>query len=186
MKIEFSIRNHLRTLTAFARVGRHCRGRHVDGGGLAAARTLGASDLWIGTRFLASEAVAIDSEYQQRLSAATEMDTAYLDNLFDLGWPNAPHRVLRNCKAANREAAGHSLSVKRPNEREIIALPVVGGWGSSRRNGPKCDSNTPISTLSALWHPRGVAARRTGILRRCYNRAVASPPNRSDVCVRFR
>ena len=35
----------------------------ADGRGLAAALTLGASGVWIGTRFLASEEVAIHPEY---------------------------------------------------------------------------------------------------------------------------
>ena len=51
----------------------------ADGRGLAAALTLGASGVWIGTRFLASEEVAIHPEYQQRLLAATENDTTYLN-----------------------------------------------------------------------------------------------------------
>lgn len=68
----------------------------ADGRGLAAALSLGASGAWIGTRFLASNEVAIHPHYRERLLQATEDDTTYLDELFDIGWPKARHRVLRN------------------------------------------------------------------------------------------
>jgi hypothetical protein len=41
-----------------------------------------------------------------RLLRAMENDSAYLEELFDIGWPKAPHRVLRNNTVANWEAAG--------------------------------------------------------------------------------
>lgn len=93
----------------------------ADGRGLAAALALGASGALIGSRFLASEEVTIHAEYQQRLLAATENDTAFFDDLFDVGWPNAPHRVLRNSTVMNWEAAGRPRSGKRPNEGQVIA-----------------------------------------------------------------
>jgi hypothetical protein len=34
--------------------------------------------------------------YRERLLSATEDDTVFLDELFDVGWRKAPHRVLRN------------------------------------------------------------------------------------------
>src|SRR5436189_3648759 len=65
----------------------------ADGRGLAAALALGAAGAWIGTRFLASEEAAIHPHYRQRILQANEADTIYLDNLFDIRWPNAPHRT---------------------------------------------------------------------------------------------
>ena len=50
----------------------------ADGRGLAAALALGASGAWIGTRFLASNEVAIHPHYRERLLQATEDDTVYL------------------------------------------------------------------------------------------------------------
>ena len=76
----------------------------ADGRGLAAVMALGASGAWIGTRFLASEEVAIHPHYRERLLQATEDDTVYLDELFDIGWPKAPHRVLRNSTVADWES----------------------------------------------------------------------------------
>ena len=93
----------------------------ADGRGLAAALALGASGAWIGTRFLASNEVAIHSHYRERLLRATEDDTAYLEELFDIGWPKAPHRVQRNSTVAAWEAAGRPATGKRPGEGDVLA-----------------------------------------------------------------
>ena len=68
----------------------------ADGRGLAAALALGASGAWIGTRFLASHEAAIHPRYRELLLQANENDTVYLENFFDIRWPNASHRTLRN------------------------------------------------------------------------------------------
>lgn len=93
----------------------------ADGRGLAAALALGASGAWIGTRFLASKEAAIHPWYRERLLKATENDTVYLEELFDVGWPKAPHRVLRNKTVAAWEAAGRPPPGKRPGEGEVVA-----------------------------------------------------------------
>ena len=100
----------------------------ADGRGLAAALALGAAGAWIGTRFLASEEAAIHPHYRQRLLHAVESDTVYTENLFDVGWPNAPHRTLRNRTVEAWEAAGRPPSGHRPGEGEVI--------GNSRPVGP--------------------------------------------------
>src|SRR5258706_9019852 len=66
------------------------------GRGPSAVLALGASGAWIGTRFLASHEAAIHPRYRERLLKATEDDTVFLEELFDVGWPRTPHRVLRN------------------------------------------------------------------------------------------
>src|SRR4029453_15948335 len=73
----------------------------ADGRGLAAALALGAAGAWIGTRFLASNEAAIHPRYRERILQANEDDTVYLEELFDIGWPEAPHRVLRNSTIAS-------------------------------------------------------------------------------------
>jgi NAD(P)H-dependent flavin oxidoreductase YrpB (nitropropane dioxygenase family) len=92
-----------------------------DGRGMAAALALGASGVWIGTRFLLSEEVALHPHYRQRLLAATADDTIYLKNLFDVGWPDAPHRVLRNSTVEAWEGAGRPEPGSRPGEGEVVA-----------------------------------------------------------------
>jgi len=63
----------------------------ADGRGLAAVLALGASAAWIGTRFLASEEAQIHPEYQQRILTASENDTSYHNDLFNVGCPT--HRI---------------------------------------------------------------------------------------------
>lgn len=92
----------------------------ADGRGLAAALALGASGVWVGTRFLASREAIIHPAYQQAVLQAGVTDTAYTE-LFDIGWPNAPHRVLRNETIAAWEAAGRPEAPARPGEGETVA-----------------------------------------------------------------
>jgi nitronate monooxygenase len=92
----------------------------ADGRGVAAALTLGAAGAWIGTRFLASEEAAVHHAYKQRLLEASENDTLYTC-LFDLGWPDAPHRVIRNSTVERWEQAGFPASGRRPREGEPVA-----------------------------------------------------------------
>lgn len=129
----------------------------ADGRGLAAALALGAAGVWIGTRFLASEEVAIHPYYQQRLLDATESDTVYLDDLFDVGWPDAPHRVLRNSTVARWEEAGRPPSGQRPGENEILATSEsVGEIVRYRTYTPGADARGNIEALS-LWAGQSVA-----------------------------
>jgi NAD(P)H-dependent flavin oxidoreductase YrpB (nitropropane dioxygenase family) len=128
----------------------------ADGRGLAAVLALGAAGAWIGTRFLASHEAAIHRRYQELILRASETDTIYLDNLFDVRWPNAPHRTLRNETVEAWEAAGRPASGRRPREGEVIA--------TSRSSGPivRYQSYTPgpdaegdIDALS-LWSGQSV------------------------------
>jgi NAD(P)H-dependent flavin oxidoreductase YrpB (nitropropane dioxygenase family) len=92
----------------------------ADGRGLAAVLALGAAGAWIGTRFLAARESSIHDDYRQRVLEAAEGDTWYGD-LFDGGWPDAPHRVLRNSTVEAWEAAGRPAPGARPGEEDDIA-----------------------------------------------------------------
>ena len=132
----------------------------ADGRGMAAAMALGAAGVWVGTRFLASEEVSIHPEYQSRILAACENDTVYCEHLFDGGWRNAPHRVLRNSTFRNWEAAGRPPSGQRPREGEIVARSPQRGEidrYASFTAGP--DTEGEIEPLS-LWSGQGVALVR--------------------------
>jgi len=129
----------------------------ADGRGFAAALALGASGAWIGTRFLASNEVAIHPHYRKRLLEATEDDTVYLEELFDIGWPRAPHRVLRNSTVAAWETAGRPPTGTRPGEGEVVATsksrgPIV----RYRSYTPGADAEGDIDALS-LWAGQSVA-----------------------------
>jgi NAD(P)H-dependent flavin oxidoreductase YrpB (nitropropane dioxygenase family) len=132
----------------------------ADGRGMAAALALGAAGVWVGTRFLASEEASIHAEYQRRILAACENDTAYCENLFDGGWPNAPHRVLRNSTVRNWEAAGRPPSGHRPGEGEIVARSQTRGEADRYMSfTPGPDTVGDIEPLS-LWSGQGVALVR--------------------------
>jgi NAD(P)H-dependent flavin oxidoreductase YrpB (nitropropane dioxygenase family) len=99
----------------------------ADGRGLAAVLALGASGAWIGTRFLASLEAAIHPHYRERLLRASADDTVFVEELFDVGWRKAPHRVLRNRTVDAWEAAGRPPSGARPGEGEVIARSRFAG-----------------------------------------------------------
>lgn len=98
----------------------------ADGRGVVAALSLGAQAVSMGTRFVASEEAQVIREYKERIVKSAAEDTVYT-LLFDIGWPNAAHRVLRN-KAYNEwEAAGQPKSGNRPGEGSIAGtMPVAG------------------------------------------------------------
>jgi len=125
----------------------------ADGHGLAAALALGASGAWIGTRFLASEEVAIHPEYQQRLLDADETSTVHT-GLFDIGWPNAPHRVLRNSTVEAWEVAGRPAR-DRPGEGEVLARGEFGSMVRYASITPGPQTTGDIEALS-LWAGQSV------------------------------
>ena len=92
----------------------------ADGRGAAAVLAAGADGAWLGTRFLATEEVAIEDVYRQQVLEADETDTLHSE-LFDVGWEGTPHRVLRNSTVESWEATGRSEPGDRPGEGETIA-----------------------------------------------------------------
>jgi NAD(P)H-dependent flavin oxidoreductase YrpB (nitropropane dioxygenase family) len=91
----------------------------ADGRGLAAVLALGADGAVFGTRFLASEEALAHSLYKQRVIEANARDTFHT-TLYDVGWPDAPHRVLRTEFVQRWEAAGRPATGQRPGEGETI------------------------------------------------------------------
>jgi nitronate monooxygenase len=92
-----------------------------DARGVAAVLALGAQAAWLGTRFLLAEEMPIHEEYRRLLIDAGETDAHWYPDLFAVGWPDAPHRVLRNSTAEVWEAAGRPPLGSRPGEGEVIA-----------------------------------------------------------------
>ena len=98
----------------------------ATGRGVVAALTLGAQAVSMGTRFVASEEVQVIQAYKQRIVDSTAEDTVYT-TLFDVGWPEAAHRVLRNTAMDEWEAAGCPASGQRPGEGGVIGtMPMAG------------------------------------------------------------
>ena len=96
-----------------------------DGRGLAAVLSLGAAGAWVGTRFVASQEAGQHPLYKQLVCEAVETDTVH-SSLFDVGWPLAPHRTLRNSTVRLWEQGGRSPSGVRPGEGEPVAARVDG------------------------------------------------------------
>src|SRR5579863_932138 len=128
----------------------------ADGRGLAAALALGAAGAWIGTRFLASHEATIHPRYRERLLGANENDTVYLENFFDVRWPNAPHRTLRNETVEAWDAAGRPPSGKRAGEGEVIGTSEsIGSILRYQSYTPGTDAEGDIDAMS-LWAGQGV------------------------------
>jgi nitronate monooxygenase len=96
-------------------------GGMADGRSLAAALALGADGAVFGTRFVASQESAAHSAYKQRIVQAHASETVYT-TLYDVGWPDAPHRVLRTKLIDEWERAGRPESGKRPGEGEQVGV----------------------------------------------------------------
>ncbi|MGH2871878.1 MAG: nitronate monooxygenase, partial [Solirubrobacteraceae bacterium] len=93
--------------------------------------------------------------YKQRVLAAAETDAIHT-RLFDVGWPQAPHRVLPNSTVAAWERAGRPEPGARPGEGEIVATTSDG------HRIARYDISEPMATmtgeLEALAHYAGQSA----------------------------
>jgi NAD(P)H-dependent flavin oxidoreductase YrpB (nitropropane dioxygenase family) len=81
---------------------------------------LGAQAAWLGTRFLATAEADSHDHYRARLVAAAPEDAVHT-RCFDGGWPDAPHRALRNGTLDEWETAGRPASPNRPGEGSVVA-----------------------------------------------------------------
>ncbi len=103
-----------------------------DGRGLAAALALGADGGALGTRFLATIEASAHNSYKERVIGAQAADTIHT-TLFDVGWPDAPHRVLRTQVVEEWERVGRPAPGNRPGEgvtivtlrRSDVEIPLV-------------------------------------------------------------
>jgi NAD(P)H-dependent flavin oxidoreductase YrpB (nitropropane dioxygenase family) len=97
----------------------------ADGRGIAAALMLGAQGAWLGTRFLLCQEADTHDRYREALVTASGGDSV-LSTAFDGGWPDAPHRTLRNSTFARWDAAGRPAAPNRPGEGEHVARSAAG------------------------------------------------------------
>jgi nitronate monooxygenase len=70
-----------------------------DARGVAAVLALGAQAAWLGTRFLLAAEAPVHETYRRRIIAAAETDAHWYPDLYEVGWPGAPHRALDNATA---------------------------------------------------------------------------------------
>ena len=100
-------------------------GSIADARGVAAALALGANGVWVGTQFLAAEEANIHPAYRDCVLASSGDDAVY-STLYDVGWPNAPVRSLRNGTLARWHAAGEPRAPDRPGEGDVVAKRADG------------------------------------------------------------
>jgi nitronate monooxygenase len=100
-----------------------------------AALAAGAEAVVMGTRFVASDESDAHPLYKACLLEADAQDTV-LTGLFDVGWEDSPHRVLRNSTYERWEAAGAPPSGGRPGEGEDVAGGI-----------PRYGSNPPLADI---------------------------------------
>jgi nitronate monooxygenase len=131
-----------------------------DARGVAAVFALGAQAAWLGTRFLLAQEMPIHDEYRRRLMDAAETDAQWYPDLYAVGWPNAPHRVIRNSTAEKWEAAGRPPLGSRPGEGDVIAH-FADGEAIVRYEpaAPMVGTTGDIEALS-MWAGQSVALAR--------------------------
>jgi nitronate monooxygenase len=131
-----------------------------DARGVAAVFALGAQAAWLGTRFLLAQEMPIHPEYRRRLIAAAETDPRWYPDLYDVGWPDSPHRALRNSTARAWEAAGCPPLGKRPGEGDVIAHFASGEAIVRYEPAPPMTGTTGDIEALSLWAGQGVALVR--------------------------
>jgi nitronate monooxygenase len=118
----------------------------------------GASGVLIGTRFVATKEAGAHDEYKGAITRAKATDTV-LTVCFQDGWPNAPHRALRNRTWEMWEAAGCPPAGHRPGEGDVLATNAVTGATIRRyrASSPGPNDRGAIAEMS-LWAGQGVEA----------------------------
>ena len=131
-----------------------------DARGVAAVLALGAQAAWLGTRFLLAEEMPIHEDYRRRLMAAAETDSQWYPNLYDVGWPDSPHRALRNSTATAWEAAGRPPDDQRPGHGDVIAHFGSGEAIVRYEPAPPMVGTTGDIEALSMWAGQSVALAR--------------------------
>jgi len=131
-----------------------------DARGVAAVLALGAQAAWVGTRFLLAQEMPIHDEYRGRLIRATEADAQWYPDLYDVGWPDSPHRALRNSTAEMWEAAGRPPLERRPGYGDVIAHFASGEAIVRYEPAPPMVGTTGDIEALSQWAGQSVALAR--------------------------
>lgn len=99
-----------------------------SGSAMAEALLAGADAARVGTRFLATREADVHAAYRDALIAAGAHDTV-LTEAFSMGWPRAPHRVLRQCVDASALEPGQRspLPPTRAFEGDVASAAMYAG-----------------------------------------------------------
>jgi NAD(P)H-dependent flavin oxidoreductase YrpB (nitropropane dioxygenase family) len=127
----------------------------ADGRGRAAVLVLGVDAAWVGTRFLMAQEANVHDEWRRRIRDASETSTVY-GTVFDGGWPDSPHRALRNSTAQAWESAGRPAAPERPGGGDVVARAPDGGC--LYRYGAEIPVRGAPGDVRALAHHAGQSA----------------------------
>lgn len=99
-----------------------------SGEAMAEALLAGADAVRVGTRFVATTEADVHPAYRDALVAAGAGDTV-LTEAFSMGWPHAPHRVLRQCVDAStlEPAMRSALPPTRAFDGEVSSAALYAG-----------------------------------------------------------
>ena len=121
---------------------------------------LGAQAALLGTRFLLADEMPIHEEYRHRLIAASETDAEWYPDLYEVGWPDAPHRAIHNSTAEMWEAAGRPPLERRPGAGEVLAHFAAGDPILRYSPAPPMVGTTGEIEALSLWAGQSVALAR--------------------------
>jgi nitronate monooxygenase len=128
-----------------------------DARGVAAVFALGAQAALLGTRFLLADEMPIHEEYRRRLIAATETDAEWYPDLYNVGWPDSPHRAIHNSTAELWQAAGQPPLGRRPREGDVLAHFASGDPILRYSPAPPMVGTTGEIEPLSLWAGQSVA-----------------------------
>lgn len=131
-----------------------------DARGVMAVLALGAQAAWLGTRFLLAEEMPLHEDYRRLLVEAPETRAEWYPNLYEVGWPDAPHRALHNSTAERWEAAGRPPPGSRPGEGEVIAQLGTGEPVVRYAPAPPLVGTTGEVEAMSLWAGQSVGLAR--------------------------
>lgn len=132
------------------------------GADVRSALLRGADAVRIGTRFVATVESESNDRYVELLIKATAADTV-LTTSFDVGWPNAPHRVLADSLLASEAADDGVIAQISMPDGSVIDVPR---WSTTPPNrttsgnidamalyaGTSCGAVTERSTLAGVMN----------------------------------
>ena len=129
-----------------------------DAAAVRAAIALGADAVRVGTRFVATRESYAHPAYIDALVAA-DSDDSVLTEAFAVGWPDAPHRVLRSAIDAATAAPTDIVGETVPQGGKVTPMPRFG------ISSPTRDTTGDIGAM-ALYAGRSVGSVEQGDDRR--------------------
>jgi nitronate monooxygenase len=111
----------------------------------------------LGTRFLLAQEMPIHEDYRSRLIAAAETDAQRYADLYSVGWPDSPHRALRNSTADAWQAAGCPPLAQRAGQGDVIAHFASGEAIVRYEPAPPMAGTTGDIEALSMWAGQSVA-----------------------------